>query len=58
MTYREAMQEAEKTYLCELMRECRGKVEVAAGMAKLSEGWLYKLLERHGIARRSYKRRG
>lgn len=55
--YYEYMRRVKREYLLRLLEECRGKVEVAADLAKVSRSHLYKLLDSANIDRKRKPRR-
>jgi DNA-binding NtrC family response regulator len=49
VTYREAMDTANREYLTRVLAEARGKVEAAAILAGVHRATMYKLIARYGV---------
>jgi len=50
-----AIEELERSYLKNLLRQCKGKIDLSAKKAKITPRQLNRLMARHGIRKNDFK---
>jgi len=50
-----AIEEFERSYLKNLLRQCKGKIDLSAKKAKITPRQLHRLMARHGIRKNDFK---
>lgn len=50
-----AIEELERSYLKNLLRQCKGKIDLSAKKAKITPRQLHRLMARHGIRKNDFK---